>query len=102
MLTRSRQGGVSMPQPSDFGPARRRFVTGMAGTVAALALPAWVFAQATAEAKKKYPAKVVDLVDRSLVIDMLGPLKLDFTPNAYSGALSPAEVAMWRTCGITA
>jgi membrane dipeptidase len=82
---------------------RRRFVATMAGAAAALALPSMDIAQ-TAPApgpKKNYPPRVIDLVERSLVIDMLAPLKLDFTPQAYSGPLSDAEAAMFRSSGIT-
>jgi membrane dipeptidase len=75
----------------------------MAGAAAAVALPRIDFAQGAAPAapKSDYPAKVIDLVERSLVIDMLGPLKLDFTPEAYSTPLSEAEAAMFRSSGIT-
>jgi membrane dipeptidase len=76
----------------------------MAGAVAVLALPRIDFAQVPASAgpKNNYPAKVIDLVERSLIIDMLGPLKLDFRPEAYSTPLSEAEAAMFRSSGITA
>ena len=76
----------------------------MAGAAAALALPSAGIAQPALlpDLKKKYPTKVVDLVERSLVIDMLAPLKLDFTPQAYSQPLSDAEAAMFRASGITA
>jgi membrane dipeptidase len=74
----------------------------MAGAMAALALP--IEAAPTApsqEPKNKYPSKVLDLVQRSLVIDMLAPLKLDFRPEAYALPLSDSEAAMFRSCGIT-
>jgi membrane dipeptidase len=32
---------------------------------------------------------------------MLAPLKLDFTPAAFSGPFSEADAAMFRSCGIT-
>jgi len=82
---------------------RRRALATMAGAAAAVALPRIDFAQGGAPAAPKsgYPAKVIDLVGRSLVIDMLGPLKLDFTPEAYSTPLSEAEAAMFRSSGIT-
>ena len=75
----------------------------MAGALAALALPEAQTAQAAAapDPKSKYPAKVLDLVQRSLVIDMLAPLKLDFRPEAYALPLTDAEAAMFRSCGIT-
>jgi membrane dipeptidase len=84
--------------------SRRRFVAALATAGSALALPVWGFGQSAAApaSKSKYPSKVVDLVERSLVIDMLAPLKLDFTPAAFSGNLSEADIAMFRSSGITA
>ncbi len=83
--------------------SRRRTLQAMAGAMAALALPESYAAPATAaqEPKNKYSSKVLDLVQRSLVIDMLAPLKLDFRPEAYALPLTDAEAAMFRTCGIT-
>jgi membrane dipeptidase len=81
--------------------SRRRFVKTLVSAAAALALPPFGGVRA-ADADKKYPKKVIDLVERSLVIDMLGPLKLDFTPAAYSGRLSDADAVMFRSSGITA
>jgi membrane dipeptidase len=92
-----------MPQPTRSGVGRRRFVQGMAGAATAALLPSGLFGQsAIADSKKKYSSKVIDLVDRSIVIDMLGPLKLDFTPAAYSGVLSESDAAAFRSSGITA
>lgn len=59
-------------------------------------------AAAAFDPKHKCSAKVVDLVQRSLVIDMLAPLKIDFNPDAFSLPLSVADAEMFRTCGITA
>src|ERR1700733_4353519 len=80
---------------------RRRTLQAMAGAMAAL--PEGYAAQTAAaqEPKNKYSSKVLDLVQRSLVIDMLAPLKLDFRPEAYALPLSESEAAMFRTCGIT-
>jgi membrane dipeptidase len=82
---------------------RRRTLQTMAGALAALALSDVNVAPAAPaqDAKNKYPAKVLDLVQRSLVIDMLAPLKLDFRPEAYALPLTESEAAMFRTCGIT-
>jgi membrane dipeptidase len=93
-----------MTSNSSFQLDRRRSLAKMAGAVAALALPRIDFAQvpATVGPKNNYPAKVIDLVERSLIIDMLGPLKLDFRPEAYATPLSEAEAAMFRSSGITA
>jgi membrane dipeptidase len=82
---------------------RRRTLQAMAGAMAAFALPEGFAAQTAAaqEPKNKYSSKVLDLVQRSLVIDMLAPLKLDFRPEAYALPLTESEAAMFRTCGIT-
>jgi membrane dipeptidase len=81
---------------------RRRTLQAMAGALAVLALPEARAAQAAAQdPKNKYSAKVLDLVQRSLVIDMLAPLKLDFRPEAYALPLTDSEAAMFRSCGIT-
>ncbi len=89
---------------SDFSRrfTRRRTLQAMAGACAALALPGMDFAQTAAQDhKNKYSSKLLDLVQRSLVIDMLAPLKLDFRPEAYSLPLTESEAAMFRSCGIT-
>jgi len=78
-----------------FSLDRRAYLKGMGSAALLLSLPA--FAASTG-----YSKKVVDLVERSLVIDMLGPLKLDFRPEAYAEPLSEQDAAMFRTCGITA
>jgi membrane dipeptidase len=57
--------------------------------------------QAFADSPTKYSAKTLRAVERALVIDMLGPLKLDFTPEAYAGRMTDAEAEMFRSCGIT-
>ena len=57
--------------------------------------------QAFADSPKKYSAKTMRAVERALVIDMLAPLKLDFTPEAYAGRMTDAEAEMFRSCGIT-
>jgi len=87
-----------------FVPARRRALATLGGAAAALAIAPLALGAATLPpdiARRKYRRKVVDLVQRSLVIDMLAPLKLDFTPEAYANPLTEAEIAMFRSCGIT-
>jgi membrane dipeptidase len=78
-----------------FSRSRRACLKGMGAAASLLGLQAFAAAD-------KYSRKVVDLVERSLVIDMLGPLKLDFRPEAYAEPLSEQDAAMFRTCGITA
>ena len=92
-----------MSSNSAFRVSRRRSLQTMAGALAALALPRIDFGKAAAaDPKNQYSPKVLDLVQRSLIIDMLGPLKLDFRPEAYATPLTDAEAAMFRSSGITA
>jgi len=89
---------------SGFVPARRRALAMLGGAGAALALaPLRLRAGPLSPdaATRKYRRKIVDLVQRSPVIDMLAPLKLDFTPEAYANPLTEAEITMFRACGIT-
>ena len=58
--------------------------------------------QVFADTPRKYSARATKLVERSLVIDMLGVLKIDFRPEAYARTLTDQEQAIFRTCGITA
>jgi membrane dipeptidase len=81
---------------------RRDTLKLLAGACAALALPVpGIAAIAARDPKNLYSTKVLELVQRSLVIDMLAPLKLDFRPEAYSQPLTDSEAAMFRSCGIT-
>jgi membrane dipeptidase len=57
--------------------------------------------RAVAGTPTKYSARAVKLLERSLVIDMLAPLVIDFRPEAYARTLTEQEEAMFRTCGIT-
>ncbi|MET0535358.1 MAG: membrane dipeptidase [Steroidobacter sp.] len=94
--------GKSPPKPA----ISRRGVLKSAAAVTALILGAPMINlgryQAFAASPKKYSAKTLKVVERSLVIDMLAPLKIDFTPEAYAGRLSDAQAAEFRSCGINA
>jgi len=83
--------------------SRRRFLQGAAGSAAlGLGFPMLNLASVRAFADAPpYSTRAVDLVKRSLVIDMLAPLKLDFSPEAYSTPLTEAQVREFRESGIT-
>lgn len=87
---------------------RRRLLAAAGLAASSLLLPRFALAAdappvpAKVPVRRKYPKKVVDLVQRSLVIDMLAPLKLDFRPEAYAEPLSAAEAERFRSSGITA
>ena len=82
---------------------RRALLQGAAGSAAALSFPMLNFGsfRADADSPREYTTRAIDLVRRSLVIDMLGVLKIDFRPEAYADPLSPAEIAAFRASGIT-
>ncbi len=82
---------------------RRALLQGAAGTAAAISIPMLNFGsfRAFADGTRDYSTRAIDLVNRSLVIDMLGVLKIDFRPEAYADPLSPAEIAAFRASGIT-
>ena len=84
-----------------FNPGRRAILRAGA---AALAVPMLNLGahRVFADTGRTYSTRVVDLVHRSLVIDMLAPLTLTLTPEAAAATLSPAEVAMFRESGINA
>ena len=93
-----------MSQRQDFAAQRRRLLRGLAGAAAALGMSPWLARAKSGAAAplSAYPKKVVDIVQRALVIDMLAPLKIDFNPDAFSFPLTDAEADMFRTSGITA
>ena len=57
--------------------------------------------QVFASSDKRYSARAMRIVERSLVIDMLAPLKIDFRPDAYADPVSEADEAAFRASGIT-
>ena len=81
---------------------RRRLL--QSAVAAAVAAPMLNFGryQVFAADTTEYSARAIELVERSLVIDMLGVLKLDFTPEAYALPASEEEAVMFRGSGITA
>lgn len=84
----------------------RRTLLRTGATVAACGFPmintGLFAAQSPTAAPKRYARRVVDLVKSSSVIDMLGPLKIDFTPEAYAGRLSDKQASDFRASGLTA
>lgn len=49
----------------------------------------------------RYSSRTIDIVHESMVIDMLGPLKLNLDPKSYSTPLSARDEADFRASGIT-
>jgi len=49
-----------------------------------------------------YSARVAKVVERSLVIDMLAPLRMDFETSSYTLPVSAPEAALFRASGVNA
>jgi membrane dipeptidase len=83
---------------------RRRLLQGAAGIATlGVGFPMLNFAsfRVFANSDTAYSARAVALIERTLVIDMLGVLKIDFEPTAYSTALDATGAAAFRASGIT-
>lgn len=57
--------------------------------------------QVFADSGPRYSGRAIELVQRSLVIDMLGAINLDSRPEAYALPISEPEIEMFRASGIT-
>ena len=81
--------------------SRRRMIGG--AFAAAVGFPMVNFGtyRLHAASPKIYGKRAVDLVERSLVIDMLGPLKISSGPDFYAKRLSDKDEAEFRSSGIT-
>ena len=90
-----------MPVDPGFRLERRRLLGAVGAAAAFASMPPHLFAQSPSnDVNRKYSTKVVDIVRRSLVIDMLAPLKIDFNPEAFSLPITDADAEMFRSSGI--
>lgn len=81
--------------------SRRAFLASVAGSAVALPMINFGAYAATAGGAKKYSARVMKLMERSLVIDMLAVLKMSSSPKAWNGTLSDREKQEFRDSGVT-
>ena len=81
--------------------SRRQALGGVGATVAAPYVARANY-QVSPYSHRQYSKRAVDLVRRSIIIDMLGPIKIDFEPEFYTKPLSDQAVADFRASGITA
>jgi membrane dipeptidase len=90
--------------PSNDAPRLRRRSVLKSALATAVAFPMLNLGRCEvfAAEPRKYSVRAIELIRRSLVIDMLAPLKLDFSPQAYATALSEQEAEDFRQSGITA
>ena len=85
--------------------SRRQAICGAGAAIAApLAVPyvARAHFQINPATNRVYSKRAIELVQRAVVIDMLAPIKIDFSPEYYAKALSEKEAADFRASGITA
>ena len=83
--------------------SRRRLLhAGVGAATAAVAFPMVNFGQyrVFADTPKTYSARAIKVVQDSLVIDMLAPVKLDFRPEAFALPFSEKDKADYRASGI--
>ncbi len=82
--------------------SRRRMLGGAAAS-AAMAFPMINSGayRLHAASPKTYSKRTVDLVHQSLVIDMLGVLKITLTPDFYAAPMTPQDRADFKAAGIT-
>ncbi len=81
---------------------RRRLLQGAAGAAAmVVGFPMLNFAsfRVFADSSQKYSARALKVVEVSLVIDMLAPLKIDFRPEAFANPLTAAEIDAFQSIG---
>ncbi len=94
-----------MPKrPPDHLTRRRVLQAALATTATTFALPMLNVGsyRAFGANAPRYSARAMKIVERTLVIDMLAPLKIDFKPEAYAGPISEQAAAEFRASGITA
>lgn len=82
-------------------PASRRKFLQHAAAVAAVPMLNLGSYSVHASSAKKYSARVMKLMERSIVIDMLGVVKMDFTSAAWNGRLSEQQIREFRASGLT-
>ncbi|WP_116091113.1 dipeptidase [Sphingomonas crusticola] len=83
--------------------SRRALLGGVVAASGAIAFPmvnAGMY-RAHAASPKRYSKRVMDVVESSIVIDMLAPLSLDLRPETIANELSEQQIADFRASGIT-
>jgi membrane dipeptidase len=83
------------------GRTTRRRLLGAAGAAVAFPMLNLAAFRLFADSPATYSARSLELVQRSLVIDMLAVLKIDFEPEAYARPLTASGAAAFRNSGIT-
>src|SRR5690554_3654412 len=88
--------GLSQPKLS-----RRSFVAGAGGAALAFPMVNFGYYSLSAASPRKYSKRAMDIVGETLVIDMLAPLHMDFSPDANTKPPSEQAIADYKASGIT-
>lgn len=82
--------------------SRRQALSAAAGAAIAAPFIARAGIRLSPNSTKTYSKRAIDLVRRAVVVDMLAPIKIDFSPEYYAKTLSAQETADWRASEINA
>ena len=82
-------------------PSRRKILLGVTAAAAAFPMINRGYYALGATEKRDYSKRAIDLVRQALVIDMLAPLSLDLSPNAFAKPLTEKAIAEFKASGVT-
>ena len=80
---------------------RRTFIAGAGGAALAFPMVNFGYYRLSAASPRKYSKRAIDIVGDTLVLDMLAPLHMDFSPDANTKPPSEKAIADFRASGIT-
>ncbi len=83
------------------GLTRRSFVAGAGGAALSFPMVNFGYYRLSAESSREYSKRAIDIVGETLVIDMLAPLHMDFSPDANTKPPSEQVIANYKASGIT-
>ena len=82
-------------------PSRRKILWGAAAAATAFPMINRGYYALGATEKRDYSKRAIDLVRRATVIDMLAPLTLDLSPDAFAKPLTEKAIAEFKASGVT-
>lgn len=82
-------------------PSRRKVLWGAAAATAAFPMINRGYYALGATEKRDYSRRAVDLVRQATIIDMLAPLSLDLSPNAFAKPLTEKAIGEFKASGVT-
>jgi membrane dipeptidase len=82
--------------------SRRQTICAAGAALVAAPYVARASFQVAAGSNRSYSKRAIELVRRSVVVDMLAPIKIDFGPEFYTKPLSETAAADFRASGINA